>query len=85
MDSKTDRTRRRLVRTLPAKRQQNIRLRQGVIDADNGDGTVNLTIGGSSTVIEDVSCLAGAVIGVGNTVMVLSTGYDLLVLGELAT
>ena len=62
-----------------------LRLRQGVTDADNGDGTINVTLGGDDVVIEDVQLIAGGSVTVGATVWLLQQGPVLLALGSNAT
>jgi hypothetical protein len=60
-----------------------VRHRSGVVDAVNGDGTVDVEISGVA--VTDVAVLDGAVAGVGDVVHVLTWGGDMLVLGKAAT
>lgn len=55
------------------------RLRQGVVDTVNADGTVDVTLGGSDVVIPSVACV-GAV-GTGAAVWLIQQDGDLLALG----
>lgn len=75
------------VRQLAALQRQGTRLqlRQGTVDADNGDGTIDLTLGGDTVVIESVQVLAGVTVTVGTTVWVLQQGPVLLALGSNAS
>lgn len=62
-----------------------LRLRQGVVEVDNADGTIDLTLGGDDVVIESVQVIAGTTVTVGATVWVLQQGPLLLALGSNAT
>lgn len=60
-----------------------VRLRQGIITAINGDGTVDLTLGGYE--LTGVPALAGSSPSVSDPVMVNVCGRDMFVLGKIAT
>ena len=61
------------------------RLRQGVVVAANGDGTVDVQVPGSDVVIPDVPvlCPPRAVQGLG--IWLLSDGVDIFALGTMST
>lgn len=56
-----------------------LRLRQGVVDAVNGDGTVDVYLGADDVLIASVATLT--TVAASDTVFMLQTGGDLLVLG----
>ena len=58
-----------------------VRLRKGVVDAVNADGTVDLQLSGVPTPIPDVPVLEGAIVFVGQVVRVATSRGALLVLG----
>lgn len=60
-----------------------LRLRQGVVATVNADGTVDVTLGGSSVVIDDVVAVGPCTSG--QTVWILQQHRDLLALGTPAT
>jgi len=74
-----------IVQAILDKIPQGVRLRQGVIDHVNTDGTVALTIGGDTTVIDHVMVLASAYLSAGDTVWIATDGRDLWVIGRLKT
>lgn len=75
-----------LVQQLSDNRPDPVRLRQGVVDTvDAGSATVDVTVGGSSTVITDVNYLDSYTPTAGDTVWILSNGPDLLVIGKQET
>lgn len=59
-------------------------LRQGRIETVNGDGTVDITLGGSVDVISSVHRLASYTPTQFDTIWVLINGTDPLVIGTLA-
>lgn len=58
-----------------------VRLRKGVVDTVNADGTVDLQLSGVPTPIPDVPVLNGVALSVGQVVRVLTSRGSLLVLG----
>lgn len=72
-----------LVRQLSGDRPEPVRLRQGVVDAV-GVSTVDVTIGGSATVITGVAHLDSYTPTAGDTVWILTNGPDQLVIGKQA-
>lgn len=81
------RVRRRLVTALtrPQRPRGTLRLRQGVVQVVNGDGTLDITLGGSQVTLTGVARLSSYTSPTaGQAVMVLATGYDLLILGRVA-
>jgi len=61
-----------------------LRLRQGVVTAIAADGSVSLTIAGSTTVVAGVKVLSGACPLPGAACWIATDGKDLFVLGHLA-
>lgn len=65
----------------PAGARHPLRLRQGTVVTDNGDGTVDLTIAGSATVVPDVKCMDHVTPEEGHGIWLLSDGVDLIAIG----
>lgn len=61
------------------------RTRMGVVQAVNSDGTVDVTIGGESSVVPGVSALDSYASLPGDTVWISVSGPDMFVLGRTAT
>lgn len=70
------------VRQLAALQRQGTRLqlRQGTVDTDNGDGTISLSLGGDTVIVDDVASVGDTAAGAG--VWLLQSGVDLLALGS---
>jgi hypothetical protein len=66
----------------PGDGEQPVRHRSALVDAVNGDGTVDLDVQG--VIIANVAVLAGATAGVGDVVHVLVWPGDMLVVGAVA-
>lgn len=62
--------------------ERHVQLRQAVVTAVAGDGTLSLKLGNSATAIAGIRSLGTGVV-VGNVVWVLQQGYDLLALGRI--
>jgi hypothetical protein len=67
----------------PAGPRQPLRLRQGTVEADNGDGTIDVTIAGSTTVIENVPCFDSVTVEESHGVWLLTDGVDLIAIGTI--
>lgn len=67
-----------------ARKGGGVRLRYGVVQTDNGDGTVDITLGGSGISIPSVGYLGTYSPTASDTVAILASGSDLLILGALA-
>lgn len=63
--------------------RQPLRLRQGTVTTDNGDGTVDLTIAGSTTVIADVRIFDGVAVEEGHGIWLLTDGVDIIGIGTI--
>lgn len=66
-----------------APRQSSMRLRSGVVVSDE-TGTVTITVGGSTVEIPGIKHLASYSPTPGDTVYMLTDGFDVLILGKLA-
>jgi hypothetical protein len=63
--------------------RQPLRLRQGTVDTVNLDGTVDLTIAGSTTVITGVKYFDGVTPEEGHGIWLLTDGVDLIAIGTI--
>lgn len=75
---------RKLARHLTGISRGSLRLRLGTVQAVNSDRTIDVTLGGSSTTVTGVKCLTGAVPVDGAAVLLLTDGYELVVIGSVA-
>ncbi len=66
-----------------AGQRQPLRLRQGTVDAVNLDGTIDVTIGGSTSVIASVRCFDSVNPVEGYGVWLLTDGVDLIAIGTI--
>lgn len=62
-----------------------IRLRQGAVSSIQSDGTITVTIAGSTTAIAGVRCLASVCPIVGAAVWLATDGADVFALGTITT
>lgn len=67
----------------PAGARRPLRLRQGTVAVDNGDGTVDVTIAGSTTVVAGVKCMDHVTPEEGHGIWLLSDGVDLIGIGTI--
>jgi hypothetical protein len=72
-----------VARVLSRQPAPSARIRQGVVTAINGDGTVNLTLGGVA--LSNVKALKGSSPTVSGAVLLVVCGRDMFVLGAVAT
>lgn len=63
--------------------RQPLRLRQGAVAAVNLDGTVDVTIAGSTTVIAGVKCFDSVTPEEGHGIWLLTDGVDLVGIGTI--
>lgn len=61
-----------------------VRVRQGTVDAVNADGTIDVTLGGSTVVVPSVVTLGGITGAAGDGVWLLQWDRDLLAIGGAA-
>jgi hypothetical protein len=67
----------------PAGPRQPLRLRQGTVVAHNGDGTVDVTIAGSTAVVAGVQCFDSVNPEEGHGIWLLTDGVDLIAVGTI--
>lgn len=67
----------------PAGPASYLRVRQGEVVGVHPDGTIDVTIGGSTTVIENVACFGHVAAAVGAGIWLLTDGVDLIALGSI--
>lgn len=63
--------------------RQSLRLRQGTVENDNGDGTVDVTIAGSETVVSGVKCMDHVTPQEGHGIWLLTDGVDVIAIGTI--
>lgn len=66
-----------------AGQRQPLRLRQGTVDAVNLDGTVDVTIAGSTTIVAGVKCFDSVSPSAGHGIWLLTDGVDLIGIGTI--
>ena len=67
----------------PAGSRPAIRLRQGTVETVNLDGTVDITLAGSETVIAGVACFDHVTPEAGHGIWLITDGVDLIGLGTI--
>jgi hypothetical protein len=63
--------------------RQPLRLRQGTVSTINLDGTVDVTIAGSTTVVAGVKCFDSVNPEEGHGIWMLTDGVDLIAVGTI--
>lgn len=63
--------------------RQPLRLRQGTVSTVNLDGTVDVTIAGSTTVVAGVQCFDSVTPEEGHGIWLLTDGVDLIAVGTI--
>jgi len=66
-----------------AGQRQSLRLRQGTVAAVNLDGTVDVTIAGSDTVVAGVACFDSVSPEKDHGIWLLTDGVDLIAIGTI--
>ncbi len=68
----------------PAGMRPAIRLRQGTVQTVNEDGTIDVTIGGGSTVVSCVACFDHVSPVAAAGVWLITDGVDMIALGTIS-